>query len=166
MSQSVPRDGGYCNETLEKWAQRNGVSQSVPRDGGYCNRRSTRRLAPPTTSQSVPRDGGYCNTELDAIEAHERCLNPSRGTGGTATVEFLKRIQGCVVSIRPEGRGVLQPGSGPGPRPGHDVSIRPEGRGVLQPRSPAARRAVLSCLNPSRGTGGTATRTTTASRRT
>ncbi len=37
MSQSVPRDGGYCNAFAEDRQHARAQSQSVPRDGGYCN---------------------------------------------------------------------------------------------------------------------------------
>jgi len=37
MSQSVPRDGGYCNDRESDRALARDMSQSVPRDGGYCN---------------------------------------------------------------------------------------------------------------------------------
>ncbi len=37
------------------------LSQSVPRDGGYCNVRALKARDEAATSQSVPRDGGYCN---------------------------------------------------------------------------------------------------------
>ncbi len=39
-------------------------SQSVPRDGGYCNDRQGGGGFVVTLSQSVPRDGGYCNTTV------------------------------------------------------------------------------------------------------
>jgi len=38
-SQSVPRDGGYCNVVDAALAIKGDKSQSVPRDGGYCNSR-------------------------------------------------------------------------------------------------------------------------------
>ncbi len=84
--------------------------------------------------QSVPRDGGYCNV---------------------AITETL--VAACAVSIRPEGRGVLQRSKKPAACRPVCVSIRPEGRGVLQPRASPTPR-IRRRLNPSRGTGGTATR--------
>jgi len=62
-----------------------GWSQSVPRDGGYCNNSLGVVLRRLYVSQSVPRDGGYCNSRYEW------------GSGGVLDV-----------SIRPEGRGVLQ----------------------------------------------------------
>ncbi len=41
---------------------KNSVSQSVPRDGGYCNAVNTVLGVGLAMSQSVPRDGGYCNS--------------------------------------------------------------------------------------------------------
>ncbi len=60
-------------------------------------------------SQSVPRDGGYCNATLSMFQP------------------LLK-----LVSIRPEGRGVLQHRKIVEDFIRLVVSIRPEGRGVLQ----------------------------------
>jgi len=37
------------------------TSQSVPRDGGYCNNQVPLCVGVVMRSQSVPRDGGYCN---------------------------------------------------------------------------------------------------------
>jgi len=85
LSQSVPRDGGYCNDGEELSGSALGLSQSVPRDGGYCNARCSNWASRPWRSQSVPRDGGYCNATEKLAEIFARGLNPSRGTGGTAT---------------------------------------------------------------------------------
>ncbi len=60
-------------------------------------------------SQSVPRDGGYCNA-----------------------VGRVWSVLRHPVSIRPEGRGVLQLFDKISTSPRRYVSIRPEGRGVLQ----------------------------------
>jgi len=61
-SQSVPRDGGYCNESFKQMLRESIPSQSVPRDGGYCNLTGAVLTGADLTSQSVPRDGGYCNS--------------------------------------------------------------------------------------------------------
>ncbi len=44
MSQSVPRDGGYCNGEVLTLDDARTASQSVPRDGGYCNSLNERSL--------------------------------------------------------------------------------------------------------------------------
>ncbi len=68
------------------------MSQSVPRDGGYCNAIAEEEPGWDCGSQSVPRDGGYCNAAVIAAAAAEG-LNPSRGTGGTATTPA--RLKEC-----------------------------------------------------------------------
>jgi len=86
MSQSVPRDGGYCNSHSDSTTPTSTASQSVPRDGGYCNKSRRAAVISSYTSQSVPRDGGYCNQATPpSTPPSGGCLNPSRGTGGTAT---------------------------------------------------------------------------------
>ncbi len=53
----------------------------------------------PPMSQSVPRDGGYCNrVYIISSKRCSGCLNPSRGTGGTATDPVLGNIAGAALS--------------------------------------------------------------------
>ncbi len=61
-SQSVPRDGGYCNRHAR--GGRQGVRRVSIRPEGRGVLQPSQRAheAAMATSQSVPRDGGYCNT--------------------------------------------------------------------------------------------------------
>jgi len=102
--------------------------------------------------------GGTATVDRNGGSRIRGRLNPSRGTGGTATVEVGFPSTPDEVSIRPEGRGVLQLRRTSDGKASNAVSIRPEGRGVLQRRSARPAPPAVRRLNPSRGTGGTATR--------
>jgi len=166
-SQSVPRDGGYCNARVTREVQpelvvsirpegrgvlqRRGsststvrcTSQSVPRDGWYCNVMAAFDRAEQHLSQSVPRDGGYCNNRRTPRRPPVATSQSVPRDGG-----YCNKMVGSTV------------GGGQG------VSIRPEGRGVLQPPPTSSPRGANFGLNPSRGTGGTATSTTVTAKRT
>ncbi len=118
-----PEGRGVLQRCVRWLTARSNKSQSVPRDGGYCNGAKTKHYAECFMSQSVPRDGGYCNYSFDAVvdappevsirpegrgvlqrdrELAEltayNSLNPSRGTGGTATEGGIDREDPNAVS--------------------------------------------------------------------
>jgi len=157
QSQSVPRDGGYCNDFKAGWGEDPYKSQSVPRDGGYCNARRNPRRSERRSVSIRPEGRGVLQQGL-TIDHEIECDVSIRPEGRGVLQHFdmgeappgeksqsVPRDGGyCnstprsvvawlrVVSIRPEGRGILQRGV----HRHHDqhgaVSIRPEGRGVLQ----------------------------------
>jgi len=160
VSQSVPRDGGYCNRRLVVVDNYDHMSQSVPRDGGYCNdsigcpaftgwivsiRPEGRGVLQPrlggreglgSRSQSVPRDGGYCNLEQRRQPRRRPVSQSVPRDGGYCNGQYRWS------SLRREMSQSV-------PRDGGYCNV------MGKKAQAAAER-----LNPSRGTGGTATSAT------